>query len=84
MGYIRKEYILDSTDILFAAQAAGHDWNQACDWTRQCDMYAQDGAGYFYIFHSKTGEDCGIPELQAVIDSILDEENLTEVKVVED
>jgi len=82
-NYIKTTPTLDSYNLITAGVELGFDHYTVCTMLSDDELYAQDGDGYFYIYHSSQ-EDYGLnPDMQRIIDAILDAANLTEVKVIQ-
>lgn len=83
---LRQEWTCDRSDLmLHGSDVLGYDWNTICKWIYEENIGGEDGAGSDYLYHSKMGEDIiQNPDMQAIIDSLLDTVGIEMCKVIDD
>jgi len=81
---LEQNWTCDSSDINSHGETLGYDWNSICGWMQECEIYGQDGEGSCAIYHSKTGDTVANEDLQKIIDSLLDTENIDECEVIDE
>lgn len=82
---VKKDFYINSSDILFKGVFLGYDWNTISGWMQQAGMHGEDGDGYFVI--CRNGKEMGhSEEMVKIVEAILNEVSPTfsELKVIDD
>ncbi len=81
---LEKKWVCDSSDLVVYGEKIGYDSHDVCDWIYKCGLYGEDSSGSTIIYHSKTGSNVDIEDMQKIIDSLLDSVNIMECEVIND
>ena len=81
INVVKQDFFIENVDINYKGESMGYDWNQICDWISVAGIYGTDGNGSTSVSRDEFKEE--YPELNSIINAILDEESLDTITVID-